>query len=90
MSTRVIAEFQKNSVEFVRVCLSEFKGSYYFDVRIWVQEAAGEPGNLKATKKGLCLNIELLDDLKRALEALDRAIEEGKDDEAKSDLFEMP
>jgi hypothetical protein len=60
-----------------RVCLSEFKGSYYFDVRIWVQEAAGEPGNLKATKKGLCLNVELLNDLRHALEKLDQAIEEG-------------
>jgi hypothetical protein len=75
MSSRVISEFQKNSVEFVRVCLSEFKGSLYFDVRIWVQEAAGEPGNLKATKKGICLNIELLNDLRQALDALGRAIE---------------
>jgi hypothetical protein len=86
MGSRVITEFQKNSIELVRVCLSEFKGSLYFDVRIWVQEAAGEPGNLKATTKGICLNIELLDDLKRALEVLGRAIEEGKDDEATSDL----
>jgi hypothetical protein len=77
MSTRVIAQFQKNSVEFVRVCLSEFKGSYYFDVRIWLQEKPGEPGNLKATKKGLCLNVELLNDLRQALEKLDQAIEKG-------------
>jgi len=76
-SQKLIAEFRKNAAELVRVHLTEFRGSYYFDVRIWLQEKPGEPGNLKATKKGLCLNVELLGDLKQALEVLDRAVEEG-------------
>jgi len=73
MSQKLIAEFQKNAAEVVRVYLTEFKGSSYFDIRIWFQEAPGEPGNLKPTKKGLCLNVEFLDDLKGAIE---KAIEE--------------
>ena len=86
MSSRVIGEFQKSSGEVVRVCLNEFKGSLYFDMRIWLKEAAGEPGNLKPSKTGLCLSIEFLDDLRKALEALDRVIERGSDDETTSDL----
>ena len=85
-SQKLIAEFRKNAAELVRVHLTEFRGSYYFDVRIWLQEKPGEPGNLKPSKKGLCLNIELLGDLKKALEALDRVIERGSDDETTSDL----
>jgi len=77
MSQKLVAEFRKNSAEVVRVHLTEFKGNLYFDVRIWLQEKPGEPGNLKATKKGLCLNVELLNDLRQALEKLDQAIEEG-------------
>ena len=77
MSPKLIAEFQKNAAEVVRVYLTEFKGTYYFDVRIWLQEKPGEPGNLKATKKGICLNVEFLDDLRKALEVLGRAVEEG-------------
>jgi hypothetical protein len=77
MSQKLVAEFRKNSAEVVRVHLTEFKGNLYFDVRIWLQEKPGEPGNLKATKKGICLNIELLNDLKQALEKLNQVIEEA-------------
>jgi len=77
MSQKLVAEFRKNSAEVVRVHLTEFKGNLYFDVRIWLQEAAEEPGNLKATKKGICLNIELLNDLRQALEKLNQVIEEA-------------
>ena len=76
-SQKLIAEFRKNAAEVVRVYLTEFKGSSYFDLRIWLQEAPGEPGNLRPSKKGLCLNIELLNDLRQALEKLEAAIEEG-------------
>jgi len=85
-SQKLIAEFRKNAAEVVRVYLTEFKGSYYFDMRVWLQEKPGEPGNLKPSKKGLCLSIEFLDDLRKALEVLDRAIEGGSYDETTSDL----
>jgi len=78
MNSRVIAEFQKNSAEFVRISLSEFKGSLYFDLRIWLQEKPAEPGNLKPTKKGLCLSVDLLDDLRGSLEKLARIVNEGE------------
>ena len=65
---RFVAEFSKNSVEKVRIHISEYNNSHYVDIRIWfLNEAAGDGGELP-TKKGIRLHCELLPDLITALE----------------------
>jgi len=69
MST-LIAEFQKNTRERVRVSLTEYGGYKLVDVRAFYEDACtGEwkPG------KGLTLRRELLPNLKKALLLAERA-----------------
>lgn len=64
----LVAEFQKNARERVRVALTEYAGHELVDVRAYWQDQTGEwrPG------KGLALRRELLPELRRALLAAER------------------
>ena len=68
----IIAEFDKNSREKVRVSLTEYNGVDLLDVRAFY-EAGGEmkPG------KGLALRRELITPLRKALQAAEKAIKDG-------------
>lgn len=72
---QLISEFDKNSIEKVKVHLSLFNGSYYVDVRAWVMPKVGEGGSEIATKKGLTLHVELIPDLMAALQKAGKAIQ---------------
>jgi len=89
MNNRLIAQFNKNSVEVIKVSESIFKGKRYIDIRIWAQgENPAEPGTEQPTKKGLCLSIDLLPELIQALKkAADLGTEDLKSDE---ELEPMP
>lgn len=69
-SALVIYEFQKNKSEVVRACLTEYKGSPWFDLRVYFKGADDE---YHPTRKGLCLALDRLAELRRAVEALERA-----------------
>ena len=56
----LIGEVSKNSLETVKVQVSEYKGKVYVDVRVFVQDNAGNPDVVIATKKGLCLSPDLV------------------------------
>jgi hypothetical protein len=77
--TRLVAEFQKNSLEKVRIHLQEFHGQTYCDIRVWVAEKAGQSGAECATRKGLTLNVELLGELRSAIDEAIRALEDGSE-----------
>lgn len=64
----LIDQFHKNSVELVEINLNEWKTQLYVDIRIWTLEKPSEPGNVKPSHKGICLNVELLPELIRGLE----------------------
>jgi hypothetical protein len=66
---RLVAEFEKNSMEKVRVYLQEFHGQTYCDIRAWIAERAGQEGGEFATKKGITLAGELLPELRSAIDA---------------------
>lgn len=68
---KLVAEFQKNEIERVRISLTKYKGKDFFDLRLYYRDDGGE---WKPTKKGLCLAIGLLPELKNAIKALDKAI----------------
>jgi hypothetical protein len=62
-----IATVAKNSLEEIRVSLSEFKGHRLVDVRIFA--SFDKPTDEKrATKKGVCFKVEKLDELVNALQ----------------------
>jgi hypothetical protein len=68
MPDTLIAEFQKNARERVRVSLTEYGGHALLDVRAFYEDATGEwkPG------KGLAIRRELIPELRKALLAAER------------------
>ena len=64
---RLIAEFNKNSMEIIKVNLQEWRGKRYVDIRIWLLQDPTDKATEIATKKGITLNIELLPELIEAL-----------------------
>jgi RecB family endonuclease NucS len=78
---RLIASFEKNSAEVVKVHLQEWHGQTYLDLRVWIAEKAGQEGAECATHKGITLNVELLGDLKKAIDKALAEVELGKPEE---------
>jgi hypothetical protein len=62
----LIMSFSKNSLEQVRLSFQTYKGRRFFDLRVWYAE---EPEVWQPTKKGLTLSLDLLGDLKKAVDA---------------------
>ena len=60
-------QFEKNGDEIVRVSLNQFKGENYCEFRVFFRDDQGE---WKPTKKGVCLSVELLDELLEAIQGL--------------------
>ena len=71
---RVIATFEKNSIEKIMVKMVEWNGQNYIDIRVWYTTNGKEylPG-----KKGITLNMELMPRLINALEEAGKALKEG-------------
>lgn len=58
----LIDQFNKNSLEVVKVQTHEWKGNSYIDIRVWLpSESEGGPDI--ATKKGITLSTELIPEL---------------------------
>jgi hypothetical protein len=71
--SEVIASFEKNSMEEVRVSLTEFKGKELIDVRVYYQPEDGE--EKRPTKKGITISPEKFPELKKAILALEKALQ---------------
>ena len=67
----VIAQFEKNATEVVRVSLSEYRGHKLFDVRVYYSD---DEGQYKPTRKGVSLSVNLYTDFKRAMVALEKIL----------------
>jgi len=74
---RLIAEFEKNSMEKVKVNLQEWHSQTYLDLRVWVAKKAGQAGAECATRRGIILNAELLPELRRVIDAAIAEVEPG-------------
>jgi len=79
---KLIASFNKNSVEVIKVHLQEWKNQRYVDIRVWAQARAGD-GEAAAhpTYKGITLSVELLGELKKAVDKCWAAVEMGEGEE---------
>jgi len=77
--SQLIASFQKNSNEVIKIQLQTWKNEPYVDIRIWVAGEDGAPG-VQPTRKGLTINAELLPDLLAALQRVGEIIEGSHDE----------
>jgi len=80
MNEIIIDEFEKNSREKIMILIKKFKNNYYLDLRVYFK---GSDDEYKPSKKGIMISLELLDDLKEALEKVEKALDEGVLDKLK-------
>ena len=73
--SRLVAEFDKNSMEMVRVHLTRWRDVDYVDVRIWVKGEPGSSGAEQPTTRGIRISAELLPELRSAIDAAIEALE---------------
>jgi len=72
---KVITDIEKNTNEFIRTELSEFKGHDLFSFRVYAEREGQDP---LPTKKGITCKVGLIPELKAAiLKAEQEAINAG-------------
>lgn len=75
-SDKLIGQIEKNQFEVIRVSLGWYKGKNYVHIRAWSRgEGLANTEVLQPTKKGVCLNVELLPELKKLI---DKALVESE------------
>jgi hypothetical protein len=67
----VIAQFEKNATEVVRVSLTEFRGHKLIDLRVYYSD---DEGQFKPTKKGVSLSVGLYSEFKKAIHSLEKTL----------------
>jgi Transcriptional Coactivator p15 (PC4) len=72
MNGRLVHLWKKNGREEVRASLDVFKGRPVADIRVYV---ADENGDLRPTKKGICVRVDDLPRLRESVESLIAAVE---------------
>jgi hypothetical protein len=72
---RELARFSKNSSEDVRLTLQDFGCGRYVDVRVWAKIRPGDGEASSPTEHGLVLDVDLLPDLRRAIDQAIVALE---------------
>ena len=72
---KLIATFQKNKFEEVRVQIKEFKGYDLLDIRVYT--SLKETDEKIPTEKGLSINVSHYYDLKKALLEAEKVLREN-------------
>jgi len=67
----VIAQFEKNATEVIRLSLTEYRGRKLVDVRVYYSD---DEGQYRPTKKGVSLSVDRYVDFKRAMLALEKLL----------------
>ena len=83
---KLVFEFNKNPSELIRLTLSEFKGKGYLSLWVFYDASETETPDWRPSKKGICLPIHLLDELKEGIEKAAAEIQgkKGEDQGAKA------
>jgi hypothetical protein len=71
LETFIISEFQRNAEEKVRLGLKAYKGKVYFDLRVWFPDK--ETLQLIPSKRGICLNLDCLPQMREFMQTLESA-----------------
>ena len=66
----LIAEFDKNSDEVVRVRVIKAVVGRYCDMRVWAKVRAGDGSPSTPTENGLLLDVDRLPELRRAIDLI--------------------
>jgi Transcriptional Coactivator p15 (PC4) len=82
----LIAQFEKNATEVVRVSLTEYRGHKLVDVRVYYSD---DEGQYRPTKKGVSLSVDVYPDFRRALVELEKILLE-RDLISPEDLADVP
>lgn len=73
MENNVLYEFSRNQDETVYFTLREYKQRKYIDLRVFFQPKDGS--EMRPTKKGITLALELLPELKKGILACEKKIQ---------------
>ena len=73
---KTVSVFQKNKFQEVRIGIREFKGIDLVDVRIWTLTQGAE--QMVPTAKGVSINVQLLPELMKALQNVEKILKENK------------
>ena len=73
---KTVYTFQKNKFQEIRVGVREFKGNDLIDIRTWTMTQGTE--EMVPTAKGVSINIQLLEELKKALVTVEKTLKENK------------
>ena len=73
---KTIAVFKKNKFQEIRVGIREFKGNDLVDVRIWTLTQGSQ--EMVATAKGVAINVNLLPQLMKSLQEVEKILKENK------------
>ena len=69
---KTVYTFQKNKFQEVRVGIREFKGNDLVDIRTWTMTQGSN--EMVPTAKGVSINVQLLAELKKALEQVEKEL----------------
>ena len=76
MDNQVVYQFNRNENESVYVSLREFKNRRYLDLRVFFQPQ--DDDEMKPTKKGLTIALELLPELKKGILICEKTLQGQK------------
>lgn len=85
--SKTICEFNKSAGELVRLTLSEYKGRRYLSIWVFYDASETETPDWRPSKKGICLSVDLLDELKEAIDKVEACMNgggRGPDQDAKA------
>ena len=72
---KTVATFQKNKFQEVRIGVREFKGNDLVDIRTWTMTQGSN--DMVPTAKGVTINVNLLPQLQKALEDVEKILKEN-------------
>lgn len=72
---KTISTIKKNSIDEIRIALSEFKGHDLINIRVYTEIENGK--DMVPTKKGLTCNVQLLPVLITALQEAEKEAQAG-------------
>ncbi len=73
---KTVFVFQKNKFQEIRVGIREYKGNDLIDIRTWTLTQGSE--EMVPTVKGVSINVNLLADLKKALDEVEKELKKNK------------
>ena len=72
---KTVTTFKKNKFQEIRVGIREFKGNDLIDIRTWTMTQGTD--EMVPTAKGVSINIQLLEELKKALVTVEKTLKEN-------------